>query len=170
MAGTRGPIAGRSEDTIRRNIGDPITKIDIKGPVEVPELGIKNPHPIVADLYESMRDSGQAQYYEPSDWQYARLTMHLLNDMIKPKRVKGKDGRYRQSQVSAMMVTSINQMLTSLLLTEGDRRRVRIEVERNQGGGEATVTPISDVYRDLLTQAQTNTGGAAARLSDSASG
>ena len=122
MAGKTGPVPERSEDVIRRNERDPITKIPVIGTVEVPELGITNAHPLVKELYESMAESGQSRYYEPSDWQYARMTMHFVNKLLK------------KSNPSAMMLTTVNQMLTALLLTEGDRRRVRIEVERSPVG------------------------------------
>jgi hypothetical protein len=139
MAGTRGPIPARSDQRVRRNLPDtPIDKITTIGPVEIPDLGIPNPHPIVKDLWESMKTSGQVKYYEPSDWQYARLTFHFVNKLL------------RQRAPSAMLLSSVNQMLTSLLLTEGDRRRVRIEVERQQNAGGAEVVKISDVYRDRL--------------------
>ncbi|WP_237744508.1 hypothetical protein [Mycobacterium intracellulare] len=47
----------------------------------------------------------------------------------------------------------MESMLTSLLLTEGDRRRLRIEVERNATAGDAAVVPISALYRQRLDEA-----------------
>jgi hypothetical protein len=132
-------IPKRSDQLIRRNIQEnPATKITAVGAVEVPDLGIDNPHPLVADLYRSLKDSAQSRFYEPSDWAYARLTLFFVDDLLK------------QSKKSSMMLASVNSMLTSLLLTEGDRRRVRLEVERNTGGEVASVTDIADVYRERL--------------------
>lgn len=147
MAASRGPIPERSDMTVRRNLGEPITKIPVIGPVEVPELNLGTVHPLVADLYESIRDSAQARYYEPSDWQYARLVMWELNTHL------------MQTKPSAMYLTAINSMLTSLLLTEGDRRRVRIEVERNSSGGEqGKVLEAADLFKQALAKQATEPG------------
>ena len=46
-------------------------------------------------------------------------------------------------------------MMTSLLVTEGDRRRMRIEIERKKtqpDGEDAKVIRMSDIYRDRLAQ------------------
>ncbi len=137
MAGITGPIPNRSDQRVRRNKVD-IDKVPVIGSVRVPKLDIENPHPLVTDMYDSLKDSAQAKYYEPSDWQHARLTMYLMNDMLqKPK-------------ISAMMLSSVIQMMTPLLMTEGDRRRVRMEVERTPSGPGAEVVSIADVYRQRL--------------------
>jgi len=120
-----GPIPERSETRTRRNAPIiPIDKASIQGEVEIPDLGIPGAHNLVVDLYNSMKISAQSDYYEPTDWQFARLTLSVLNDYLKDS-----------GPISAMKLSAVNQMLTSLLLTEGDRRRVRIEVERNKAGG-----------------------------------
>jgi hypothetical protein len=49
-----------------------------------------------------------------------------------------------------MMLASVDSMLRTLLLTEGERRRVRLEVDRNNSGELAVVTDIADVYRERL--------------------
>lgn len=140
--GDRGPIPKRSTERVRRNQDEgPISKITTIGPVDIPELGIPNVHPMVRDLYESMKTSGQAKYYEPSDWQYARMTFHFVNKLLK------------QSKPSAMLLSSVNQMLTSLLLTEGDRRRVRIEVDRQQAEGD--VIDMASMFRQRMKASQT---------------
>jgi hypothetical protein len=138
--GERGPVPARSDQKVRRNLPDtPIATITAIGTVEIPDLDIRNAHPMVVDLYESMKTSAQKIYYEPSDWQYARITLHFVNRLLK------------STKPSAQMLASVNQMLTSLLLTEGDRRRVRIEVERQQA--EGVVIDVADMFRQQL-QAQ----------------
>jgi len=136
-----GPIPNRSDQRVRRNLPDvPIEKVTAIGRVEIPPLGIPDAHPLIVDLYESLKKSAQNKYYEPSDWQYARLTLHFVNKLV----WSGKP--------SAQMLASVNSMLTSLLMTEGDRRRVRIEVERQQSGGDDTVVQIADLFRQRLGQ------------------
>jgi hypothetical protein len=132
-----GPIPKRSDERVRRNLADPITKIGSAGQAPQPPLGISFPHALVGDLWESMRTSAQSKFYENSDWAYAKVTLFFLNDLLNAQKK------------SPMMLTAINQMLATLLLTEGERRRVRIEVERN----EADVVSI-DVARMFKERAQ----------------
>lgn len=141
MAGITGPVPKRSEERVRRNKEDvPIETIPAIGPVEVPELGIPRPHPLVVDLYESMQNSAQSKYYEPSDWATARVVFHFLNKQL------------RSTKPSAQMLASLFAQMTSLLLTEGDRRRVRIEVERNQNQPENNVVQVADLFRAQLAK------------------
>jgi len=138
MGGSRnGPIPKRSDERIRRNKPDvPVEKLDAIGIVQVPELGIDDPHPFIVDFYESLKDSAQSRYYEPSDWQYARWLMYAMNDYISGRKP------------SAVMFQSINTALSDLLITEGERRRVRLEIERGQSGQEdAQVTSIEDYFK-----------------------
>lgn len=137
--GVKGPIPKRSEERVRRNVDEvPIDTVPAIGPVEVPELGIPKPHPLIVDLYESMKNSAQSKYYEPSDWATARVTFHFLNKQL------------RSTKPSAQMLASLFSQMTSLLLTEGDRRRVRIEVERNQNQPDAKVVSIADHFKQQL--------------------
>jgi hypothetical protein len=68
--------------------------------------------------------------------------MHVIHDMLQGK---GDDHR-----ISPMMLASVNSMLATLLVTEGDRRRVRLEVERSQEG--AKVLDIAEMFRKKLEQ------------------
>lgn len=134
-----GAMPKRSDQVIRRNQPEvPITKVTAIGVVPIPELGIPNPHPIVRDMYESLRNSAQSKYYEPSDWQYARLTLHFVNKLVRSKTP------------SAMMLATANTMLTSLLMTEGDRRRVRMEIERQQAPADEKVATVADLFKERL--------------------
>ena len=94
---------------------------------------------MVTEIYESMKKSAQKKYYEPTDWAFAKVTLHFLNKLLySPKP-------------SAQMLASVNSMLASLLLTEGDRRRVRIEVERNPNPTQdAKVVSIADRFAEAL--------------------
>lgn len=144
VVGQRGPIPKRDDERIRRNVPEEeTTKVPVIGTVEVPDLNLGvETHPIVIDLYESLKDSGQARFFEPSDWQFARLTMYTLNDVL------------MSGNISAMKLQAINGSLSNLLITEADRRRVRMEVERQQSGPIASVTQISDMFREQLLKKQ----------------
>lgn len=138
-----GPIPNRSDQRVRRNKPEiEIDTVDQAGTVTVPELGLENPHQIVADFWDSLAESGQANYYEPSDWQYARVVMKLLDQQLKSYKPSGQ------------MIATLHSMLTDLLVSEGARRRVRMEVERNKSAADQadTLASVSDIFRDRLAQ------------------
>lgn len=136
----------RSDELIRRNIPEvPVEKVTVIGPVPIPELNIERPHPLVVDFYESLKESAQNKYYEPSDWQTARIAMYALNEEL---HATWQDGNPRP--ISPMKLQVVNQMLAALMVTEGERRRARLEIERNQTGDVASVTQISDLFKQRL--------------------
>ena len=135
--GTRGPVPKRSEQRRRRNkeskpdkVAAPITPIDAP-----PEK--RAWHPVAKDWYRSLQESGQAQFYEPSDWQAARLVAEELSQYLRAKKR------------SAMMFAQLWSAMTDLLTTEGARRRVKIEVERGapEDNGEDAEIASLDEYR-----------------------
>lgn len=136
MAGITGPVPKRSDERIRRNAEViPIEKLAAAGLVIAPALALDDPHPMVVNFYDSLKESAQAKYYEPSDWEYARYVMYFINKLLR-----------QQGNPSAVMFAAINTALSNLLVTEGDRRRVRIEVERD--GQEADITDIATYFRE----------------------
>ncbi|OHT98262.1 hypothetical protein BKG71_19280 [Mycobacteroides chelonae] len=152
MRGLSGPPPERSDQVVRRNKRDvPIEKVTAIGAVQVPELDIENAHPFVVDIYESIGKSAQSRYYEPSDWQFARLTMYALNEELNAVYQSG-DNKGKKKPLGVMKLQVLNQMMSTLLLTEGDRRRVRMEVERNtqtgQEGGQ--VLTMADRFKQAL--------------------
>ncbi|QGJ87732.1 hypothetical protein SEA_BIANCATRI92_5 [Mycobacterium phage BiancaTri92] len=157
MAGTRGPIGKRDEERVRRNKPDQETEtVQVIGTVKPPELGdvshLGETHPLIIEMYDSIKASAAVKYYEPTDWQFARLTLYTLNQELIAAQHNGKP-------VGAMKLTAINQMLSSLLLTEGDRRRVRLEVERSPGDPTAgKVVDMTDMLKQRLAQAQASGG------------
>lgn len=137
--GERGPIRKRDDQRVRRNKDDVETdKVTAIGLVPVPPLGFDDPHPIIQDLYRSLTESAQKRYFEPSDWQYARFALHFADQLLKSPKVNGQ------------ILATVNQMLNSLLVSEGDRRRVRLEIERQQSEGDAQVVSIAAAYRERL--------------------
>ncbi|ASZ75173.1 hypothetical protein PBI_MISSWHITE_5 [Mycobacterium phage MissWhite] len=150
--GTRGPIGKRDEERVRRNINEnPTETIQVIGAVEIPELGdmsyMGETHPLIEEMYESIKQSAAVKYYEPTDWQFARLALYTLNQELIA-------AQHQDKPIGAMKLTAINQMLSALLLTEGDRRRVRLEIERapaDPTGGK--VVDVTDVLKQRLAKA-----------------
>jgi len=161
MAALTGPIPKREEQRVRATEpGQEVTKIPMQGAVQIPDLrrfpGMLTQN-ITKAFWESLRESGQALYYEPSDWMTALTALHLLDKQLRP--FKNKNGEMEEGRVSPTMVAAVWQMLTSIGVTEGERRRLRIEVERDTGntGSEsdgAKVIPISEVIAERLRSQQ----------------
>lgn len=139
--GSRGPIGNRSEDLARpleRRGGDqqPVTKGRSRT-ATVPKLDL-DWHPIAQLVWNGVIESGQADFYESSD--YAVL-YSICEDLSYYKNAGRRSGQ---------MLATIYSALSSLLVTEGDRRRVRLELEGEpEGPDQAKVTILSD-YRAKL--------------------
>lgn len=120
---------------------DAVTKAPA-GLADVPDLPEPDPlwHPIASDWYVSLRSSGQAQFYEPSDWAMARYAAELMSR-----------GLCSDRPPNGQFVSALDSVMARLLTTEGDRRRARIELERKPAVRQAPagVTAIAD-YRAAL--------------------
>lgn len=120
--GVKGPIPKRSTEghriTQARKFEHGVEPVNvIAEKVEPPEPD-PNWHPIAAKLWESVKQSTFTRYYEPSDW----IVLYSACDDLSNYK--------KQERRSPTMLAAVNTMLTSLLLTEGDRRRVQIEINR----------------------------------------
>lgn len=115
-----GPVPKRPEDRIRRNEDIvPTDKVEVYGEVVVPPLNLPfDTHPMVVDFFDSLVMSAQAQFYEPSDWEYARLVCFIMNGIV------------TSPKPSSEMFKALQTAMSNLLVTEGDRRRLRIEIAR----------------------------------------
>jgi len=139
--GDRGPVPKRSSQRRRRNAdGVPdITPLPATL-VKAPPLGFPA-HQLAADWYASLAESGQAQFFEPSDWQAARVLAYDLTRHLNSGRV------------SAQMTAALWSAMGDLLTTEAARRRVRLEIDRSTGDAEdqaAGVVAVLDDYRRAL--------------------
>ncbi len=135
------PLPKRSSERIRRNkLEVPIEKVSVIGAVSVPDLGIDDPHPITADLYQSLRESAQSRYFEPSDWAYARFCLVFADKLLKSQRPSGP------------VLATVHSMMGDLLVSEGSRRRFRVEVERTSAEDEAEVLDIASLFKLRLAQ------------------
>ena len=139
--GERGPVPARDDDLARpraRRGGDvqDVTVGELR-PAIIPEPDAAW-HPIARQLWDSLRTSGQTDFYQSSDW---AIAFSLCDDISYYKR---------SSKRSGQMLTAIYSAMSSLLVTEGDRRRVRVELRRPEPSGEsASVTAIADYKRRL---------------------
>lgn len=137
--GQHGPMPKRSEERTRRNKpenegGIPLAKGE-RVPFKVPPVD-SNWHPRAKQWYKSLSRSGMREFYELSDYEMARLLCDALTEYYK--------------RPTAMMLATILQGMTSLGVTEGERRRMRIELEDpKENTTPASVTAIN-TYREQL--------------------
>jgi len=157
--GTRGPVPKRSIERRRRNADGATDAVTIIGEVRVPPVP-QGLHPIARRMYASLRDSGQSSFYEPSDWEAARLAATVTTDMLwmpqqldrQAKPRKGSDGkvlpRRPRARISAELLAAVWKMWTDLMITEGARRRARLEIVRELSAGDRGVDHLAS-YRGL---------------------
>lgn len=135
-----GPVPKRSEERLRRNKPD-VPVIRAQGaPVVVQPRADRAWCKAAKRWYKALGESGQAKFFEPSDWALAQWACDLLTAEMST----GKPPR-------AAMVAEISGLMETLLTSEGARRRLRVELVRDaeeENSGElATVIPLpSQLY------------------------
>lgn len=137
-----GPIRNRSTDLSRErdaNRSDrlPLTKGTLRPVLDVPAPG-EDWHEIAKDLYLSAAESGQSDFYQKSDW---LLWYSLCEDLSYYKKMGKRSGQ---------MLQTIYSTMTELLVTEGARRKVSIELhEPEDEEDDAAVLALVDYRTDL---------------------
>lgn len=138
--GTRGPAPKRTDQRRRANKPEiPVASAPASGKAEMPPPD-DGWHPLARDMYASLKDSGQSAFFEPSDWQAARLAAEATSRLLYSDRF------------SAVLLAAVNSMWSGLLMTEADRRRLRIELEKPKAdtAAAAAVTDL-DKFRKRLS-------------------
>jgi hypothetical protein len=142
--GQRGPVPNRSEDLSRDRDSDRGDRAPISRGQSRPAI-IPDPDPewhrVASMLWTAALASGQSDFYQSSDYAYL---YHVCDEL---SAYKGAEGRRAHS---AMMFAALNQAMTVLLLTEGDRRRVRIELQDEDNSEDDAVVSQMDDYRQGL--------------------
>lgn len=134
-----GPPPKRSSQRRRRNKpAKPVETASGAAVVSQPKPNSKW-HPVAKRWFSSLGESGQSKFYEPSDWATAYVTAESMSREFR------SDG-----PVSAAWLASFLKSCSSLLVSEADRRRVSLELERPSGEeGDAGVSGIDDARRRL---------------------
>ena len=135
--GSRGPVPKRSSQRRRANKPPiPVTAAPTGATSPVPELrdGL---HPLAVRWFEALAASGQSAFYEPSDWAQALVVAEAVDSFAR--------------EPQAAMLRTILTASTSLLVTEGDRRRLQVELQRTPvDADEAAAVAALDSYRERL--------------------
>jgi len=145
-----GPVPNRSDDLARpreRKGSDvvPVTK-GVMRPVTIPE-GDPDWHPIARMLWDSLQTSGQADFYQDSDWAFAYSVCEDLSLYKKPQISRDGEEYHKRS---GQMLQTIYSAFERLLVSEGDRRRVRLELEQPEAEENPAELKVLADYREGL--------------------
>lgn len=139
-----GPVPKRSDQRRRRNKqeGPELVRIDVSSPARQAPETPGSWHPLVKEWFESLKLSGQAVFYQPSDWVSAKIAGQMLSDAL----LSGEP-------VKANLLSEFNKMAADLMTTEGQRRKLRIELTnkdtKSKPGAESD--SIMDDYRKMFS-------------------
>jgi hypothetical protein len=110
-------------------------------------------HPAAKRWFVSLGESGQSMFYESSDWATAWLLAEAISRELKPKpMVVGDKVQLVAAPVKAAAMAAFLAGCTRLLATEGDRRRLQIELQQPPAGDEKGGASVSslDAWRDRV--------------------
>lgn len=99
-------------------------------------------HPIARMIWDGAISSGQADWYQNSD---LAVLYSICEDMS-----MYKDSKYKRS---GQMLQTIMSTLGDLMMTEGDRRRVRLELQRPQEAEASYADVGKSVYDNFFSEA-----------------
>jgi hypothetical protein len=158
-------------------------EVDVEAPYEPNDAW----HPIARSTYDSVQRSGQAEFYTESDWAKLYLVCDQLSLNLKPTfvgfakqaevlTVNGKEEvHYINKPIAGVVpmngatLNAIQAMMTSLGISEGDRRRMGIELVRKKSGADASQAEI-EARRDAELVEAMRTGKVVKGDFDQASG
>lgn len=164
MAGN-GPPPKRSDERRRRNKTDAsgrpyaetVEAVVIDQQAEIlGEVVVPSPdptwHPIARMLWDSILKSGQSIYYEPSDWAVAYLMCESLSRDLNPQVVGITETGEVVKDVIPLKGASLSayqKTFTALLLNEADRRKLRLELSR-QNQIDAALEGQKDIPKQIV--------------------
>lgn len=137
-----GPIPKREEERRRRNttteagVPNEAEKVEVdEGPV--PSLPMHDHwHDDVKEFYQSVIDSAFSRFYEPSDWAALKFVCETMSRLLKPQpmAVAQADGsveiEWIKQPIKGTDLSALTKAWGVLLITDGDRRRLRLEIQR----------------------------------------
>lgn len=184
--GSRGPVRKRDAERRRRNKDGVETivvdlsetlaeEVEIPAPPliterknrETGELELLDEpeyawHLTAVEWYLSLTRSGQAIFYEASDWSLAFLLAEQISLALEPRPTQiGVDGdgqpvfKYMRQPMNGAQLSAILKGASSLMSTEGDRRRLSIELDRQKqreamGADGSNVVSITQNREDVF--------------------
>lgn len=162
VKGAGGPPPKRADQRRRRN-KDTVPVTRAKG--AAPKKRQRPPanshwHPVARRWYSSLAESGQSKFYEPSDWAVAYMLAEAISRELEPQPLLDGSGKTvvdskgepvmvkRPPKASAL--SAWWKAMADLMVTEGSRRRLRLELDlpaAGEGGEEAGSVSSLDAWR-----------------------
>lgn len=133
--GERGPVPKRSDQRRRRNKPKSTKPAKPKAakPTKPPKPD-KDWHPVAKRFFDSLAASGQSEFYEASDWAMAYVLAESMSRDLEEQvvAVPEKTGEpvYAKVPMKGASLSAYLKGMAALLVSEGDRRRAEIELER----------------------------------------
>jgi hypothetical protein len=152
VPGAGGPPPKRASQRRRTNKpAVPVDTAETPGVVRPPAPG-RDWHPSMKSWYVSLGRSGQARFYTASDWSTAWAAAEVMSRELNPQPVVTKDGEVLMLSmpVKAATLAAWLKACTVLMATEGDRRRLRLELERPAGEEAKADVSELDEFRQRL--------------------
>lgn len=134
--GERGPVPKREGQRRRRN--KPVEGAEVTRAAGAAEVEVRPAkaswHPAAKQWYESLAESGQSAFYEPSDWATAWVIAESMSRDLSPQvvGVNENTGEVVKASVpiNGARLSAYLKAMGSLLTTEGERRRAHLELDR----------------------------------------
>lgn len=147
--GARGPVPYRTEELSRPRDANRKTAEGTRPDVKRGMLKPATPyqpdeewHPTAIRLYEAAIESGQAEFFQQSDW---ALLYSACEDISAMKMMQEKTGKPHAEQMKALY-----GVLSTLMFAEADRRRLRIELMGEEDDSESYGEAAVQGYRERL--------------------
>ena len=118
---------------------EPTTVPAVRRDDEVRELGLDNPHPLIAQMWETVQSSCESAFFSDNDWARLRLELWYANHTIASGRP------------SANAWSAIQSGLNEMLLSPAIKRRAGIAVQPTKvDADEVAAVSMAGLYREKL--------------------
>lgn len=139
--GTRGPVP--KPEALRRRRNEPMTAVThgkARGSVAITPG--RHLHPVAAAWLTALGESGQSDYYEPSDWAQAVYLAEMMTLTLEAGLARG----------NAALVGQVLAGMDKLLTTESARRRVGLELDKlPEDAADAPKVAVMARYRAAVS-------------------
>ena len=110
---------------------------------KIPPLGIAEPTPVIADMWEALQTSAESRFYSTADWQRVRTVLTHGDALMAALAAGGK--------VNAAAWKSFQDGMTELLISPAAKRRAGIEMkpvtDNDEAEAEAQIAELQSGLR-----------------------
>lgn len=146
-----GPVPNRTSDLSRERDANRGDRMEVRTgqlrSTTIPEVN-EDWHDIAKMVWEGCVTSGQADWYQNSDWALLYSLCDDLSRYKQPAYVK-EDGT-EVYKPNGQILATIYSSLSDLLVSEGARRRLRVELTAPEPGGPSEADGVMAGYRSGL--------------------